>query len=342
MTTRNVSLRFTALALSAVLLAMAMTGLACTPRPRSTLEGAKTIVDQFMLDRAEGRVQEAQAQLTEGARATFNTPGQPALDLEGREDKVRYYQQSETSPAAGRYVFVFRIHRVARESPYTVYWDETIQVVWQGGQYRVDGASLTPGREAAVDEDLAVNVRRSHLVDPTGSVEGQILSFGMADLPDEFRPQGAPEDLVFGVGKEGYVLLSFSPAGDRLAFVTWGTHGFLGSVTVPEGRLSGIDLHFEGVTVDVEWAPDGPNLAAVIDEPTGNQALTLYAVEPPQRLGLSLRDHFAPEEFSVFGPRWQGLRRLVFQVRAAEGGATEREGTWQLDLDTGTVSRPAP
>lgn len=297
------------------------------------MDAAKAMVDQFMQDRAEGRVQNAQARLTPAARAAFDAQSGPALDLEGLDDEVRFYFQSASSPGVGRYLFVFRVHRVAREAPHAAYWDETIQVLWQGGEYRVDGAALASGREASVGEDLMVRVR---------SAQGEEFAFGFGDLPDEFSPQGAPDDLAFGVGKEGYVLLSFSPAGDRLAFVTWGTHGFLGAAAMPQGEPRGIDLHFEGVTVDVEWAPDGQRLVAVVDEPTGNQALMLYSVFPPERLALGLRELFPPEQYSLSDPRWQQPGRLTFIVRAAEGGAAAREGAWQLDMGTGTVSRTGP
>lgn len=294
------------------------------------------MADRFMQDRAEGRVQAAAARLTPGAKAIFDSPGRPALDLEGLDDKVRSYLRSEISSGAGRYEFVYRVHRVAREAQYAAYWDETILVIWQGGEYRVDGASFAAGREAWVgEEDLLVRVR---------SPQGLELSFGFDDLPDEFVPQGAPEDLRFGVGKEGYVLLAFSPAGDLLAFVTWGTHGFLGAAAVPQGQLTGIDLHFEGAAVDVEWSPDGRHVAAVVDAPTGNQALFIYSYSAasPARLNAGIETLLAPDQYSLSEPRWHGTALLTFHVRAAEGGSVAREGTWQLDLSTGTVSRKGP
>jgi hypothetical protein len=283
-----------------------------------------------MQDRAEGRVQEAAAKLTPAGKGAFDAAGKPSLDLEGLDDRVRVYLRGESSPGVGRYEFVFRVHRVARETPYAAFWDETILVVWQGGEYRVDGASLAAGREAWVGDDSALHVRMS---------QGQQLTITFDDLPDEFSPQGAPDDLTFGVGKEGYVLLAFSPAGDRLAFVTWGTHGFLGVVGLPGGQIRGIDLHFEGATVDVAWSPDGSKLAAIVDEPTGNQGLFVYAVEPPAKLNLGLRDLFPAEQYSVSEPRWASDTRMTFHVRAVEDGNPARTGTWQVDLTTNTISR---
>lgn len=311
-------------------LLLAVAGLGCVPRPRPTLEAARPVAERFMQDRAEGRVQEAAARLTPAGKGAFDGAGKPVLDLEGLDDKVRAFPRNESSPGVGRYEFVFRIHRVAREALQAAFWDETILVVWQGGEYRIDGASRAAGREAWVEADSALHVR---------SPQGQELTLGFDDLPDLFSPQGAPEDLQFGVGKEGFVLVAFSPAGDQLAFVTWGTHGFLVVVGLPGGQPRGIDLHFEGAAVDVEWSPDGSRLAAVVDEPTGNQGLFVYTVDPPGRLNLGLRDMFPPEQYSVSEPRWPSAGRMTFHVRAAEGGAPARAGTWQVDFGTGTVSR---
>jgi len=322
--------RAAALALCAAVLAAVLWPAGCLG-PRPTLEGARALVQSFMADRLDGLVEEAGRALSSEGRADYGPDTGLVLDLASLGDVTDYYLSAETEQKAGLYTFTYRIHRVGQDIPYSMYWDEVLTVTGRRDAYTIDGAVEAPGQECFVRDDQAVYLR-------SGDQERRL--FGMQDLPDEWVPPGMPADFALGIGKEGYVLLAFSPAGDRIAFVTWGTHGFLGVYAIAAGSVEGLDLHWEGVTVDVRWSPSGILLAAVVDAPTGNNGLYIYDVSARERLALGLEGHFPPDEFTLDRPRWSSATAVTFSVRAAEG-ASDKDGTWELDVGTAEVRKLA-
>lgn len=304
---------------------------ACRPGPRPTLDGARQFADQFMQERLAGQPDAARAKLSQNGRAAFDQTGGPALNLAALGDitgAVAVSQAPET--AKNTFVITYRIQEVPLEEPHAAFWDEALTVTGSGATYLIDGATSGALTQATV-EGSAVVLR-------TGQAVRTL--FAMADLPDAFRPQGAEPGLEFGVGKEGFVLLAFSPVGDRLAFVTWGTHGFLGIVpTALGGTPVGVDLHYSGLTVDVRWSPDAAHLAAVIDAATGNRALMAYRLEPLARLALGLEAMFSPEDYDLSEPRWLSPAQFTFRVKTAGGGADQRTGQYTADVATREIRR---
>lgn len=326
-------LRILAVAVAAAsLLAGAVAG--CRPGPQPTLEGARQFADAFMQERLAGSVDAARARLGANGRAAFDrTPGL-ALDLAAMGDVTGAALLSESAgPARNSFVITYRIQEVALEEPHAVYWDEALTAIGSGAGYLIDGVARGPLTEAVVDGS-AVIIR---------TAAGPRQLFAMADLPDLFRPQGAEPGWEFGVGKEGFVLLAFSPLGNSLAFVTWGTHGFLGVVpAAPGGTPVGLDIHYSGMTVDVRWSPDAAHIAAVIDSPTGNRALGAYRVSPPGRIALGLEAMFSPGEYDLSEPRWLSPSQFSFRVRTAGGGTDQRTGRYLADIATREVRRLGP
>lgn len=305
---------------------------ACRPRPAVSLEEARVFVDQFMCLRVSGRAEEAAAMLSAKGRAAFGGDGQPDLDLGQVDDTCGFLQVSELPGGDGKtFQFAYRIQQTGREAAYAAFWDETIVLLTEDKSLIVDGATMSSMTEASVDDALSVRLTR----------EGtEIKLFDLDDLPDEFTPLGATPDISFGVGKEGYALLAFAPSGTRLAFVTWGVHGFLGTIPLSGGsKPEGVDLHWEGLTVDVDWSPDSQHIAAVIEQPTGNSALTVYRISPTQRLQLGLETMFAPDLYSIADPRWLDNNRLTIAVEHSEAAQDSKNGQWRVDINTKTIAR---
>jgi hypothetical protein len=282
-----------------------------------------------MAARLGGRTDEARTYLSPAGLTAFRPQGGLALNLAGIGDVTAYYLLGEQTERAGRYSFTYRVHQVGQEVTYATYWDETLSVTGRGGRYAVDGASLQAGPECFVGPGLTLFLRTK---------DDERRLFGMDDLPDEFTPQGAPADFAMGIGKEGFVLVSFSPTGDRLSFVTWGTHGFLGLLDLPQGKPQGIDAHWEGVVVEVRWSPVGDRLAAVIDAPTGNLALAVYELPSRQKLSLGLTDRFPPGQYSLREPLWASRDDLTFAVEEA-GGSPALVGRWRVNVVTRVLQK---
>ncbi len=318
-----------------LIIALAVTAagpVACRRRPKPALEGARVHAHAFMAERLRGETAAARGRLSAAGAAVFDREDGPVLDLRQVGDVTALFPVAESTESAGKYRFTYRIHQVGRETPYAAYWDEVVAVGSTGETYHVDDVTVTDGEhEAYVAEDHSVHIR---------SDGGDGRLFGMDDLPDEFIPQGATPDTVFGVGKEGVALLSFSPLGDRLAFVTWGTHGYLGMIAAAGGAAEGIDLHFEGLTVDVRWSPDSQYIAAVVDEPTGNKFLIAYRLSPRERIALGLEGMFPPEEFDLRYPNWTGPVQFTFEAQHTGSETDAKDGTWLADVAERVVRRP--
>lgn len=128
-----------------------------------------------------------------------------------------------------------------------------------------------------------------------------ILAVMAPNLPKTFRPYGAPPDGLFGVGDNGWGALALSPLGQHLAFVTRGTHAFLGIVDA-SGQVQGLDLWFEGGAGELAWSHDGHYLAATNWSPRGLFVLQLWSFQrnaPVDVTGL-------PDGRDISRLQWQG------------------------------------
>lgn len=314
-----------------IVLVVAVLGpVACRRRPKPTLEGAKGHAAAFMAERLNGQTTAARGRLSTAGAAKFDQTDGPVLDLRQVGDVTAAYPVAETADGAV-FTITYRIHQVGREVAYAAYWDEVLRIGATGETYHIDDVTIAGEREAYVAPDQAVHIK-------TGNEDVKL--FGMADLPDEITPLGATPDISFGVGKEGFALLAFSPLGDRLAFVTWGVHGFLGVAPVSGGAPESIDLHFEGLTVDVRWSPDSQHIAAVVDAPTGTKALIAYRLSPRERVALGLEGMFPPEEFDLSSPNWVSPTQFTFDAQRAGGEADAKNGTWLADIASKAIKRP--
>jgi|GEM_PF-1637036 len=316
--------------LATVCLLMAGASLGCRPRgPQPTMEGARQFTDAFMQERMTGEVAAARARLSDQARDIYQRPEGLVLDLQAIGDVTGAYPVAQVAESRDTFKITYRIQEVAGEVVYAAFWDEVLTVTGRGQTYQITAVGRGVLHEAYVSGDAVV----LHIGDQESTL------FELADLPDVFTPLGAPADVEFGVAKEGFILLSFAPAGNRLAFVTWGTHGFLGLANVPMGQPAGLDLHYGGLAIDVRWADDGRHLAAVVDAATGNRALLVYGTDPAERINLGLELQFAPEEYEVYRPRWTGAGELTFEVRTAGGGTDPITGGYRANISTREVSR---
>lgn len=313
--------------------AMVMSVAGCRPPVAGpSIDDARTFAGQFMCARLNGKVEDARAMLSANGAKSFGGPGQPDLDLRESGDICGYSPVSELSRNDGKtFVFVYRLQQTGREVAYAAFWDETITVAAAGSSFVIDGAAEGTATEARVDESMVLRLTRD-------GMESEL--FGLNDLPDEYTPLGASADITMGVGKEGFALLSFSPSGTRLAFVTWGVHGFLGYVALTGSFPEGIDIHWEGLTVDTVWSPDSQYIAAVIEQPTGNSALSIYRVTPPERLQLGVEAMFAPEDYRLDRPVWLDTGRLTFEVEHRNAPHDSKNGRWLMDIGAQTIMRP--
>jgi len=329
---RSLRIRLAALLLASMMV-MSLAG--CRPPAAGpSIDAARTFAGQFMCARLSGKVEDARAMLSSAGAKSFGGPGQPDLDLRESGDICGYAPVSELSREDGKtFVFVYRLQQTGREVAYAAFWDETITVTsaGTGTSFLVDAATEGAATEARVDESMVLRLVRD-------GVESEL--FGLDDLPDEYTPLGASDDITMGVGKEGFALLSFAPSGTRLAFVTWGVHGFLGYVALSGSAPEGIDIHWEGLTVDTVWSPDSQYIAAVIEQPTGNSALSVYRVTPPERLQLGVETMFAPEDYRLERPVWLDTGRLTVEVEHRDAPQDSKNGQWLIDIGTRTISRP--
>jgi hypothetical protein len=95
------------------------------------------------------------------------------------------------------------------------------------------------------------------------------------------------------------------------------------------------------MTVDIGWSPDSQYAAAVIEQPTGNTALSVYRINPPERLQLGLEAMFAPEEYSLGSPVWQSTNVFSLVAEHRDSEQDSKNGQWIVDITEKTIKRPA-
>lgn len=144
-------------------------------------------------------------------------------------------------------------------------------------------------------------------------------------LPKSFRPYGAPPDILFGVGDNGWGALALSPDLQQVAFATRGTHAFLG-IADRAGTVKGLDLWFEGGAGELAWSFDGQYLAATVVRPSGIFGLQLWKPATGEQVKIT----GVPKDRDVSRLQWQN-GTLRFRVGA------ER---WVLNPATGEGTRP--
>ncbi|MFZ5827116.1 MAG: hypothetical protein ACOY94_22705 [Bacillota bacterium] len=157
----------------------------------------------------------------------------------------------------------------------------------KGSRYATVATSATPDQE---------NPNRRLVMTEGGT---RVLAEIEPDLPKVFRPFGAGPDVQFGVGDNGWGALALSPDLTTVAFVTRGTHAFLGLVD-RQGAVKGLDLWFEGGAGELAWSFDGRYLAATNASPRGIFTLQLWdltAGQPVKVTGL-------PDGQDVSHPQW--------------------------------------
>ncbi|MFZ5815598.1 MAG: hypothetical protein ACOY93_09905 [Bacillota bacterium] len=277
---------------------------------------AEALVTAYLQDLVEGQRSRAQQ------RYVAQTKVEPALGgvawtqyallqatevEEGWLIQAREYLSSAAEPRSrvttGYYLVVREGERLALDLPQKRWPAE------KAAPYRPAAAELSP----AAQEPL----RRLALV-----TEGQTRTV-QPGLPNAFRPHGAAPDVEFGVGQNGWGALALSPDGQRIAFVTRGTHAFLGVADLA-GKVTGLDLWFEGGAGELAWSHDGQHLAATVLRPSGILSLQVWNLAT----GQPIRVTGLPAEADVTRPQWRGSSLHVqagkapFTVNLSTGQAT--------------------
>ncbi len=130
---------------------------------------------------------------------------------------------------------------------------------------------------------------------------GQSVTVRMEDLPNAFRPYGAPAGTEFGVGKQGFGSAAAGPT--YAAFVTQGTHPFLGIVELSSGKITGLDLWYGGAAGEMAWSPDGRWLAAAAGRPSG--AFELQVWDPVGAKKVEIKGLPTGPDVQVSDFRWK-------------------------------------
>jgi len=300
---------------------------------------AKETVQQFMEYRLRGDLTLATALLSEAAADRYEKNQQLRLALDSTNPQVTDWSIREEQVNRNIAQYTIRIQERFRPGTLTWYWDETLSVRRGDEGHFIDGARF--GGRTLVRSNPSLELEYARLDaqgKPTGKPTGVLRK---ADIPDEMTPSRAAEDISFGVGKEGYTLLSFSPSGDRLAVGTWGTHGYLGIVELgeQERQLRSLDLFFEGAALEATWSDDGRLLAVTVTQPTGTETIRVYDADSGQLKELGLYREFPPETYTLEEAEWVDGHDLRFLVRLPQGGQSSKIGVWILDTDTEELVR---
>lgn len=254
------------------------------PQPSIARSDAEALVGRYLQQRVDGRFEEALKLLHPRIHNTAGagTPGLTQWEIvkatevaEGWLMETREYRThapSLTSSVARAY------YLVVKEEGGKLFVDRP-ELLWageKGSQYETVTTTVSPDQQ---------NPTRGLVMTEGGS---RVLAEMEPHLPKAFQPFGAPADIEFGVGDNGWGALALSPDLQSVAFVTRGTHAFLGLVD-RQGKLTGLDLWFEGGAGELAWSFDGRYLAATNASPRGVFVLQLWdltAGQPVKVTGL--------------------------------------------------------
>jgi hypothetical protein len=257
---------------------------------------AEALVSAYLQDRVEGRQSAAVQRLVPAARGEEQAAEPPwsqfALVQSTEVDEGWLIQTREYRSAAteGRSLVVTDFYLVVREGD---------QLAIDRPARRWQGAKAAPYRRAAVEAHPDPKQPEKRLL---VTKDGQtVLAQLEPPLPKTFRPYGAPADALFGVGDSGWGTLALSPMADRIAFVTRGTHPFLGIVN-GDNQVQGLDLWFEGGAGELAWSHDSHYLAATNMSPRGIFVLYLWDL----RKGAPVQVKGLPDGRDVSRLQWQG------------------------------------
>lgn len=243
---------------------------------------AEALVRRYLQAKVEGEFEAAEELLLPRVRH-LASPGTPEWTQfaiaestemnEGWLIETREYRTMASEPSS---TIARAYYLVVRENSGKLYIDLP-EFRWEGekgSRYKTVASTVHPD---ARDPD-----RRLIMTEAGNRVLAEIEP----DLPRLFRPFGAPADIQFGVGDNGLGALALSPDLESVAFVTRGTHAFLG-VASRNGEVRGLDLWFEGGAGELAWSFDGRYLAATNSSPRGIFVLELWDLATGQPVKVS-------------------------------------------------------
>lgn len=256
---------------------------------------AEALVSAYLQDRVEGRESAALQRLVAGARGQAAAPG----------ELTQYCLLQSTEVEEGWLVQTREYSSVAPEPRSTVTTDFYL-VVREGDRLALD----RPERRWTAQKAESYHPTTIEAYpDPKNREHGlimaedgkRLLARMVPNLPKEFTPYGASPDITFGVGDNGWGALAVAPIGQQVAFVTRGTHAFLG-LTDASGQVTGLNLWFEGGAGELAWSHDAQYLAATNMSPRGLFGLQLWSLQqnaPVDVKGL-------PDGRDISRLQWQG------------------------------------
>lgn len=235
------------------------------------------------------------------------------------------YQIGQTSHIDQGWLFpVAQFHRDPGKA-----WSMVAQihyvVVQQEGKQMVDGARRMALRvhdwNAQVYSDRGNPKQLVMLEEGAGAA---ILS--TADLPEKYRPPGACAECEFGVGREGFSAVALSPDRQKVAFVSWGVHTFVGVTTAVDPNVEPLALLFEGSAGELAWSLDGKYLASTATGPSGRASVSIWSAAGRKPVAIKGLPAGNPEE-KVGNLRWKDgalyvtVRTEVWRINPATGEA---------------------
>lgn len=277
----------------------------------------RKVLEDFMAYRQQGKRAEALQLFTEAGAA-----GIDQIPFTTSNPKFMGYRVVEALPTeGGRHHLKVQVfyHYTGSSDSYRV---EDIAFKWEQNRFEIDQVKLLGERSVAIEG------KQLTLSKP----DGKSKLIDMTNVPDQFGPypQGDPA-AVFGVSKARFVDVALAPSGKLVAFFTGGeVHGFLG-LAGEDGKVTGLDLYFEGDGRELAFSHDSRYLATTVHRPS--DMLTLHVWDVTTHKPVELKGLPRGEAYTDL--RWTD-EELLFKVKT---GTHVKEYRWSLK--TGQVT-PAP
>ncbi len=296
-------------------------------------QDAQALVESFVRARLARDENAAKGFMTPGAGSKLAAHPVPGITT---NIPLANFALADRGPVTGGRAVAVVYTETQPGQPFSRVTEETVTVGYVSGSFKIVDLAADLGRRVSTAHQAGVITTEGPAKTPSRTIR-------LADLPNQFGPQGGEPDNRFGIGKDGFGPLALSPDFRQLAITTRGTHAFLAVYRLAEGSLTGIDLYYGGgVSRDLYWSPDSRYLAVPIDTAAGTTRTDVYDLTTVKKLGLNriLFQTFPTETYSFVPVSWSPIaNRLILEVTREDKKQDDKTGRWMLNVPPGELSR---
>lgn len=296
-----------------------------------SMADASALVEAFVRARLAGDESGAKAMMTPDAAAKL--AGQPVPKTAG-EPRLNDFALADRGPTvSGRAVGVI-FSETGTKEPLARLTEETVTAGFVAGALKIVDLAADPSRKAVASQ-------KAGIISTQGPGQVPPRTLRLAELPPDFVPQGGGPENRFGVAKDAFGPMAYSPDFAQLAVTTRGTHTFLAVYRPAEGSLTGVDLYYGGgVSLAPHWSPDSRYLAVPVDSAAGTSRTDIYDINTVKKLNFNLFTHFPPETYNFIPAGWNPSGgRLALDVSREDQKTDDKTGRWILSVPSGDLNR---